>query len=394
MSQEKLPTVKAAKRVSSIDIMRGLVMVIMALDHVRDFVAPALFEATDLARTSVGLFFTRWVTHMCAPTFVFLAGVSAFLYGCNKPKKQLSRFLFTRGIWLVVLELTVIDFAWEFDFSNYFVVQVIWAIGWSMIILSVLIYLPRFAIFLFAIFFIFGHNLLDAVQPSYFGRFDWLWVLLHVPQQQLHIKNIMLGVMYPLIPWPAIMALGYVMGGIFKLDVKTRAKTLIAVGLSCLIIFVVLRYFNVYGDPNKFSSQIRGGIYTFLSFINTTKYPPSLLYILMTLGLTFLLLVVFEQMRNNLIAKPLMTFGKTPFFFYILHLPIIHIIAIIWSHAIFHKPGGWWYGHPELFPSGYHLNLFLVYGVWLLVLLLLYPLCWWYGNLKARNKQLWWLSYL
>jgi uncharacterized membrane protein len=371
----------------AIDMLRGLVIVLMALDHVRDYFTGVRFLPLDLAHTDVALFFTRWITHYCAPIFIFLAGISAWLVGRRCTLSQLTRFLVTRGLWLVVLEFTVLTFAWTFNLRYDFglIMQVIWAIGVSMIVLALLARLPLAWIAAIAVVMIAGHNLLDGIAPETFGVAAPLWAVLHVA------RPIPIGIVqYPLIPWVGVMALGYVMGGLFELDPARRRTLLLTLGSAMVVAFVALRLVNVYGDPHPWTVQ-SSATFTVLSFLKVHKYPPSLLYLLMTLGPGLLLLAVFETWRGAL-ASVLEVFGRVPLFFYVLHILLAHALAglvALWAGfgtSVLREffpdfPPEWGYGLP------------VVYGVWLLVLALLYPLCRWFAEVKRRRSD-WWLSYL
>ena len=384
---QTLTHARARVRVQAIDILRGLVIVLMALDHVREYFTDVRFRPLDLTQTDVALFFTRWITHYCAPLFIFLAGVSAWLVGGRCTRSELTRFLVTRGFWLVVLEFTVVTFAWTFNLRYDFglMMQVIWAIGMSMIFLALLARLPLGWITAIAVAMIAGHNLLDGIGPETFGAAAPLWAVLHV-QQPIAVGF----VSYPLIPWIGVMALGYVMGGLFELEPARRRRLLLILGSAMIVAFVVLRLANVYGDPHPWSVQ-SSATFTVLSFLKVHKYPPSLLYLLMTLGPGLLLLVWFETWRGAL-ASVLEVFGRVPLFFYVLHIVLAHALAglvALWAGYGTSVLTGFF---PD-FPAEWGYGLPVVYGVWLLVLALLYPLCRWFAQVKRRRSD-WWLSYL
>ena len=380
-------TAHAFARVASIDILRGLVMVLMALDHVRDFFTDARFDPLDLSQTSAPLFLTRWITHFCAPTFVFLAGVSAYLTGRRCTRAQLSRFLFTRGLWLVVLEVTLMSLVWTFNvrYDHGLFLQVIWAIGVSMIVLAALVHLPLSAIAAGSIVVIFGHNLLDGIEPQSLGAWAPLWSLLHVfgPIQHAFVA-------YPLIPWIAVMSLGYCSGALFEIEPQQRTQRFIYLGAASLTAFVLLRTTNVYGDPVPWSLH-ETTLQTLLSFINVYKYPPSLQYLLLTLGTACLLLAAFESARGRL-SEVLRTFGRVPLLFYVLHIALAHLAAGIIAM-------GMGYGTALLsddflnLPQQWGFGLPIVYLAWLLVVTTLYPACRWFAAVKRRRDD-WWLSYL
>ena len=386
------------KRIDSIDLLRGIVMVIMALDHVRDyFHADAfLYDPLDLTQTSVLLFFTRWITHYCAPVFVFLAGTSAFLVGHRKGKRELSAFLLKRGLWLVFLELTIVNFAWFFNIHFTLVLLVvIWALGVSMIVLAGLIHLPKKLILAVGFVLVAGHNTLDAVHVS--GS-DWKavgWALLH-EFSFFDYKSFDLFIGYPLLAWIGVMALGYCFGSLYLLEASVRKKMLLQLGSAAIILFVVIRALNIYGDPVPWSSQ-DSAVKTFLSFINAAKYPPSLVYVLMTLGPSILFLA-FAEGRSGKIKQAFITVGRVPMFYYLLHLYLIHVLAILAAVLTGYGVGPminfetWVTMNPAL--KGYGFNLWVVYGVWIFVVVTLYPLCRWFDGYKRDHRHIWWLSYL
>jgi len=406
------PVDPARKRVDSIDLLRGIVMVIMMLDHTRDFVHNAVyqFDPTDPTRTNVALFFTRWITHFCAPVFVFLAGTGSYLqFARGKSKGELSRFLVTRGLWLIFLELTVVRLAVTFSFDYQFLgfLQVIWVIGVSMIVLAALIHLPLKLVAAFGLAMIALHNLLDEFRivswrgpgtpvPSLAGK---LWVLLHQAFDGFPILDFpspVIFIIYPLIPWVGVMAVGYVFGSLYQLDAQRRRRLLLIIGGVATAFFVIIRTINKYGDPSPWSQQ-KNIVYTVLSFLNTSKYPPSLVFLLMTLGPAILALALFEakQHRGGRIREFFVTFGRVPLFFYVLQWFTAHIISIL-LHFAFGKPVSWLFQSPMTFsppPPEVGFNLGIVYLAWIIGVLLLYPLCKWFAGVKARRKD-WWLSYL
>jgi uncharacterized membrane protein len=392
----------AKTRISSIDLLRGIVMVIMALDHVRVYFHEGYFfgDPTDLETTTPVLFFTRWITHFCAPVFVFLAGTSAFLYGSKQESKStLAKFLLTRGIWLIFVELIIVSFAWTFDPAySVFNFGVIWAIGISMVFLSGFIYLPRIWIFSIGLFMVFGHNLLDSIKAEGTDTFSILWSFIH-QQNIIPVQGgeTVLLIMYPVVPWIGVMMLGYCFGYFYKkgYDPALRKKWLMRIGLGSIMLFVILRYTNFYGDPNLWSAQ-EDGTYTLLSFLNTSKYPPSLLFLLMTLGPAMLFLQ-YPHPPHPPPSRALVVFGRVPFFFYILHLYLIHALAFV-GLAIQGVPMEEFVLTAERFQSGvlanYGFDLWVVYAVWILVVLFLYPVCKRYMEYKQNNKDKWWLRYL
>ncbi len=387
------PSVLRAHRIDSIDLVRGAVMVIMALDHVRDMFSITPFPPEDPTQTTAAYFFTRWITHYCAPTFVFLAGVGVFLYQARgRTKGETARFLLTRGIWLIVLELLWVNPSWGLMYYQGFMfVQVIWAIGWSMVILAGLIWLPRLAIVSVAAVMILGHNLLDGIKTDELGSVAPLWGFLHQQYFLPTSETFGIFVVYPLIPWIGVMAAGYAIGTYYTQDAENRKRALLTIGAVAVSLFILLRLTNFYGDPNPWHEQERGELFTFLSFLNVSKYPPSLLFICMTIGPVLLLLPSLERFKGR-IVNFFVTFGRVPFFFYMLHVGIIHILAIIWWYPRFGEVG-WWFGAPANYPAGYEPNLVLAYAVWIVVITIMYMLCRWFAGVKNRRKE-WWLSYL
>lgn len=385
-------------RVESIDLLRGIVMVIMALDHVRDyFHADAfLYDPTDLSQTSVVLFFTRWITHYCAPVFVFLSGTSAYLVGVRKGKKELSVFLLKRGLWLIFLELTVVNFAWFFNIHfTLILLVVIWALGVGMIILAALIHLPKKAILIIGLLLVGGHNLLDNIHVD--GN-SWQavgWAMLH-QFQFFPFDGWSLFVGYPILAWTGVMALGYCFGELYTLDATVRKKYLIQLGSVAVLLFILIRVINVYGDPAPWSAQ-GSVVYSFLSFINVSKYPPSFLYVLVTLGPAILFLAFAEHPYGKL-NRAFVTFGRVPMLYYLLHLYLIHglaILAVIATGYGFSSMVNFetWVTMSENL-KGYGFNLWVVYAVWMFVVLVLYPLCKWFDRYKSNHREKWWLSYL
>jgi uncharacterized membrane protein len=387
-------------RIESIDILRGVVMVIMALDHVRDYFHYGSFfiDPTNLETTTPMLFFTRFITHYCAPVFVFLAGTSAFIYGSRKTKSELFKFLFSRGIWLIFLELVVNNFIWSFDFSySLLVFQVIWAIGFSMVCLSFLIYLPKKVLLFLGIILIAGHNLLDSIVTEGQSLQSIIWYVLHQEQFLVINLNQSIALYYPVIPWIGIMVLGYLFGTFYQKEyaVTIRKKWLLRLGLGALVIFFVLRGWNIYGDLTPWSVQDTI-TKTVLSFFSITKYPPSLLFICITLGPALLFLHTIESTKNR-VTDFFLVFGRVPLFYYFLHVLLIHLLAIggilifggSWEDMILTADG---FLNENLISYGYSLPI--VYLVWISVVLLLYPLSKKYMIYKANNKDKWWLSYL
>jgi uncharacterized membrane protein len=381
-------------RLDSIDLLRGLVMVLMALDHTRDFFTASGFNPRDVSDPA--LFLTRWITHFCAPVFVFLAGTSAFLYGARvRTAREVSRFLFTRGLWLVLLEVTIVRFAWTFSvFPDFVPLQVIWVIGISMMVLSGLIHLPRWAIGGVGIGMIVGHNLLDGIQAEQLGQFGWLWNVLHQPALLRPASDVAVFALYPLIPWIGVMAAGFALGPVMLLEPTHRRRWLIGLGVVVTVGFVLLRSTNVYGDPAPWALYDNLSA-TVLSFLNTEKYPPSALYLAMTLGPALVALAEFESARGKL-ARVFIIFGRVPLFYYVAHLLLLHTLAVVSAAAVLGDIAWLFGGLPigaEAKPEGYGLGLPGVYLLWILVVAALYLPCRWFAKLKRRRNDVW-LSYL
>jgi uncharacterized membrane protein len=375
-------------RTASIDQLRGLVMMLMVLDHARDFFWGFRFRATDLAVTTVPLFFTRWITHFCAPVFVLLAGVGAWFYGQRHGRAAVSRFLLTRGLWLVLLEVTVIRLCWIPDLGYHItVLQVIWVLGWSMVALAALSHLPLPALIAVGALLVGGHNLLDGLDHQKLGALDWLWTILHRGGVLTPVSNHRLFVSYPLLPWIGVMSLGFALGTLYGRPADERRRWLWTLGLAACAAFVIVRAIDRYGDPLPWSAQPRGAVFTALSFLNCQKYPPSLAFVLMTLGPALCLLAWLER---GLVLSPLVVFGRVPLLFYVGHLVLLRYASLPlglarWGSAALRPPPGH-AGSPEL-------RLGVTYLAWLLALVLLYPLCRWFAALKARRSDRW-LSYL
>jgi len=392
---------KTKRRIDSIDILRGIVMIIMALDHSRDYFHPAA-DPLNLQTTTTFLFFTRWITHFCAPAFVFLSGTSIYLQGLRKTKKVLQSFLIKRGMWLIFIEVFVISFGWTFNIHyNFIIFQVIWAIGISMVLLGLLIRLPYNLILTLGLVIVFGHNLLDYPEAAAGFKAGFWWDLFHhgffavYPITQSHF----LIIVYPFVPWTGLMLLGYCTGKFFssKYSLDERKRILNGIGIGLIVFFIALRITNVYGNPTPWTSQ-KNGWFTVLSFINVQKYPPSLLYICMTIGPAFLLLSFFEKVKNGFTEK-VRIYGRVPFFYYVLHIYLIHFIsAVVYlahGHSIKEATTLTRGGVPFYFLAandGY--SLFIVYLVWIAVVIALYPFCKWYNDYKSAHREKWWLSYL
>ena len=379
----------------SLDLLKGMVMIIMALDHTRDYfhADSFLFDPTDPEFTNAPIFFTRWITHYCAPAFSLLAGISAYLVGMRKTKAELSKFLLSRGIWLVFIEVTVVNFGWFFNVHfNTIPLQVIWVLGVSMIGLAAIIHLPMKAILSFSLVIIFGSNLLDAIHSD--GSI--FWSFLHERNRFQLSEHTTLVIAYPLLPWIGVMSLGYYIGSFYNktFDVKRRRQLLVGMGIASVLLFVVLRAINGYGNPKHWSTY-ETGLQTFFSFMDPLKYPPSLTYLLMTLGPTLFLMGVLENIKGKAVDM-IAVYGKVPFFYYILHIYFIHLAAMLLAQLTGY---GWqtmlltqWIALvPEL--QGFGLSLGGTYLVWLAIVALLYPLCLRFSQYKLANKHKAWLSY-
>jgi uncharacterized membrane protein len=389
----------AQKRIDSIDLLRGLVMIIMALDHTRDFFHAGAFtgDPLDPASTTPFLYFTRWVTHFCAPTFVFLSGLSAWLQSQRKTKKELSRFLITRGLWLILIEVTVMTFGILADIHfGMFVLQTIWSIGISMVILGLVIWLPFNLVLLLGFLIVFGHNAIDFAEAGRTGFPVW-WQLLHRPGFLPLWGNHALGVFYPFLSWTGLMMLGYCCGKIFtNIEPVRRNKILLWTGIGALLFFVAMRTIDIYGDPLGWSGQ-KNVFRSFLSFMNVQKYPPSLLFMCATIGPALIFLALVKNTSGR-VAKIVSVYGRVPFFYYILHFYLLHIIAIIVFLSRGHSFAEGINGVPN-FPfkfivPGEGFSLAIVYVIWIMVVAALYPLCKWYDKYKTTHKEKWWLSYL
>jgi uncharacterized membrane protein len=400
MATPSPPAVVKGMRLQSIDVLRGTVMIIMAIDHVRDYFHSEafLYSPTDLSRTTVPLFLTRFITHYCAPVFIFLAGVSAYLYGSKRSKKELSFFLFSRGVWLIAAELFIVTLFQTFNpHYPFFNLQVIWATGVCMVVLSAMIYLNKSIILTLALLLIAGHNLLDAVHVPGIGVPSFAWSVLHEPGD-FRFGNFLFSVKYPVLPWIGIMALGYCLGSLYayNYDAERRKNMLLFLGVITIILFILLRLSNVYGDAGHWAIQ-KNFMLSLLSFLNVTKYPPSFLYTLITLGPALIFLSLAEKPLNRCTAI-VATFGRVPLFYYLVHFFLIHLMAIVgavflgydWQDMILSVRIN---TSPAL--KGYGFNLPTVYMVWALLLIILYPLCKWFDRFKRANLTKYkWLSYL
>lgn len=381
-------------RIPAVDIVRGAVMVLMALDHIRDYVTNVRIQPENLARGSAALFATRWVTHFCAPAFALLAGVGIGLaMQRGRTRGEMTRFLLTRGVWLIVLDAVITAIGWQFGFRLLPIFAlVLWALGWSMVVMAALIHLPKPAVAVVALAIIGGHNLLDGIRPADWGRFAGLWNFLHVPGFAIPGT---LFVAYPLVPWVAVMALGWVLADVYAWEAARRRRVLLIAGSIATVLFVLLRAFNTYGNPFPWTAQ-RTGALTAASFLNVLKYPPSLHFLLMTLGPTFIALALVERARGP-IARWLEVYGRVPLFYYVVHIYLAHAMAMTLALI----QGGELHRiqaviDPGSIPAWYGVGLPGVYVAWALLVALMYPLCRGFSRLKSQRLQRghWWFSFL
>jgi uncharacterized membrane protein len=386
-------------RIASIDILRGLVMIIMALDHTRDFFHVSALTADPLApaTTTAGLYFTRWITHFCAPVFVFLSGLSAYLASQKKSSAEASLFLINRGLWLVFVEIVIVTFGLTFDPAfRAIILQVIWAIGCSMILLGIIRQMGNKWVLVIGLILVFGHNLMNYVNLPRTGTIaDLLRALLTTSGSFIPISSThFIGDFYAILPWTGVMLTGYGIGYWFTKDYSSekRKRNLLASGLLLIVLFIILRFINKYGDPSP-RVHIEGWR-GFLSFMNVSKYPPSLLYLSVTLGPALLFLALAENIKAKW-SQIVSVYGKVPFFYYILHFYILHCIVVIIFFATGHTAAE--IRDPfSLFlfrPRDFGYNLWIVYGVWISVVALLYFPCRWFYNYKMNHGQ-WWLKYV
>ena len=383
------------ERFEALDVLRGLTMVIMALDHARDFFALnfVYWAPTDIDLSNLEVFLTRWITHFAAPVFIFLAGIGLYFASARRSKFELASLAFSRGIWLIFLELTLVGFFWTFSSDFYYQpkIAVLFAIGVAMIAMAGIIYLPKYFIAILAGFLILGHNMLDGIAPQEFGEFAWLWNLALVPGV-INLEGIEIRVVYPLAPWIGVMALGYLFGPITKMAREQRKRIFMFTGLGFFISSLFLRWTNIYGDPRVFIQQetLEKSIMSFLDF---TKYPPSLVYTLFFIGFAMILMSLLDKPLGKW-SEPFRNFGQVPFFFYILHIPILHLAGIALALLVFNDAN--WLMQTPIGPNppsySYGFELLPTYLAWIAVTILLYYPSRWFAGLKARRKD-WWLSY-
>jgi uncharacterized membrane protein len=380
-------------RLESIDIVRGVIMILMAIDHTRDYFGIPGQNPTDLSSTTTALFFTRWITHFCAPVFFLLTGLGAYLSLRRRSRGELSGYLFTRGLWLIFLEAVVLRcFAYQFNFDyRVTMLLVLWALGWAMITLAALVRLPASVVTAFGVLLIAGHNLLDSVRST-----SLLWSLLHARGFLLNTPEHVVFVGYPLIPWIGVTAVGYGLGQVYGWNADRRRAFLLRLGLALSLAFLVLRGLNVYGDPSRWTGQ-KTAAFTVLSFLNTSKYPPSLLFLLMTLGPALVFLGLVDG-RTPRLLKPALVIGKVPLFYYVLHFSLIHLLAVVVC-GLRYGSAHWMFESPDLehypftAPPGWGFSLPAIYLAWAFVVIVMYPLCRWFAALKQRRSDAW-LSYL
>jgi uncharacterized membrane protein len=386
-------------RIESVDVVRGVIMILMALDHTRDYFGDVTASPTNMATTTAALFFTRWVTHFCAPVFFLLTGTGARLALKRRGRAGLSRFLLSRGLWLVFLELTVMRFLWQFNVDyKLTLLTVLWALGWAMVLLAGLVWLPTSLIAAFGVTMIATHNLLDRVPPATLaglGALGKLIAFLHGPAMVLPGAHTVFST-YALVPWVGVTAAGYALGAVYEWPVERRRAFLLRLGLGSIVAFVVLRAMNVYGDPLPWSAQ-KSALFTVMSFVNVNKYPPSLLFLLMTLGPAMLFLRAVDG-RTPALLRPAMIIGKVPLFYFIMHVVVLHLATVVAS-LVRYGTARYMVESPTLDkfpvtqPPGWPASLPIVYLIWIGTVLVLYPLCRWFAALKARRSDAW-LSYL
>jgi uncharacterized membrane protein len=385
-------------RVESVDVLRGYLMILMALDHARDYFSSAAIDPTDPAHSWPALFITRWVTHICAPGFILLAGASVYLQRQRKSAAMLTRSLILRGLWLIFLEITVVSYGWSFGFGKP-ILQVIWVIGVCMIALAGLQWLPMPAVGLFGAIVILGHNLLDPIHASALGNWSDAWYILHERGWLIFHAHPIALYGYPVIPWIGVMALGYCFGAVVTLAPERRQRISALFGAVSLGAFALLRLTHSYGDPGPGFEHLDTPAHTTMSIFSVQKYPPSLHYLLATLGIVFLLFSIFDRAAEHARTPRLRAFfdvyGRVPFFFYILHIFLIHTLALLVAAAT-KAPWRFWITPDVVFTShltGWGYSLPIVYVVCIAVVLVLYPACAWFSHLKDRRRD-WWLSYL
>lgn len=388
-------------RLQSLDVLRGIIMVIMTIDHVRDYFHSGSIGASpeNLATTTPFLFFTRWITHFCAPGFALLAGLGIGLWNRRHPEESLSRYLLTRGLWLIFLELTAVRFAFLFNFSweTPFFLLVFWSLGASMVLMSGLVLLPKRALLAVSLAIVFGHNLLDGIQAAQLGNWGWIWNLLH---QVGFIPVAGTGVItaYPVLAWAGVMGAGFCLAEVFSWEAERRQRFLLRLGMAAIALFIALRFSNLYGDPQPWSVQ-QNFTYTVMSFLRCLKYPPSLLYLLMTLGPLLVAMSLLEKHFKNA-QSFLIPIGRTPMFYFVVHFALIHFLGAAISSVQYGRWNFFWTAIPtvtginEVYPKGFGYDLWVTYLMWLIVVALMYPMCKALARYKEQNKSSTWVSYL
>ncbi|MEO8596323.1 MAG: heparan-alpha-glucosaminide N-acetyltransferase domain-containing protein [Candidatus Solibacter sp.] len=385
-------------RIASVDALRGLVMIIMALDHVRDYYhrGATTFQPDDISRTTAVLFFTRWITHFCAPVFMFTAGLGAYLWlRPGRTTADLSHFLWKRGLWLVFLELTALRLVMSFGLLDGPVfLTVLWALGWSMFLLGFLVRMPIRLLTVFSLAVIVLHNLADPIRAASFGSYAWVWNILH-QAGFIQAGPVPVIAAYPLVPWFAVMAAGYCFGPVLSLEPARRRRWMVRLGAALTLTFIVLRAINVYGDPARWTTRFPG--MTLLSFLRVTKYPPSLDFLLVTLGPALLMLAFFDR-REFRSSNPLMVYGKVPLFYFLAHFALLHVLLFPLTYLRYGRADFLWHAltlgaDAKTYPPDFGYPLWFVYVVWAAVVIALYPVCLWFSRLKQRRRD-WWLSYL
>lgn len=390
----------SSSRLTSLDAWRGLIMVMMALDHVRDFVHAGAMTGSpeDLATTTPILFLTRWLTHFCAPVFMFAAGAGVFLKLQREGSKaKLSWYLLTRGVWLVLLELTIMRLAMNFsiDLQYPVLLLVLWALGMCMVVLAALMHLPMPAIAIVSAVLILGHNAVDGVRAAQLGVWPWLWNVLH-QQGVFIVGGVPVVTAYPLVPWIGVMAAGFCFGPVLRMAPPARQRVMIRSGLALIAGFVILRTFNLYGEPSHWSPQGSAAM-SVVSFLRATKYPPSLIFLMMTMGPALLVLAWLDRLDWSK-QHPLNVIGRVPLFYYVIHFWLIHLVASALAFVTHGSASLAWLfmplpsmgGPAKLFPPDFGYPLWAAYVVWIAVVLMMYPLCRWFAALKARHTGWWW----
>lgn len=386
-SEDDRSAIAQRSRVVVVDLLRGLAIVLMALDHVREFLQADQVDPLDLNHTTAPLFFTRWVTHFCPSLFLLLAGTAiALSLEGRRTRAQQAQFLLARGLWLVLLELTVVHIGWQFNFHFQSALgQVIWAIGWSMVCMSILIFLPWRLTTAFGLLLICVHNAFDGVSAEQLGLPTWLWTFLHAPGG-ISFGSFYIHIAYPLIPWVGVMAAGFGFARLVRWESPRRIQVISAIGVAMIALFIALRGFNVYGNPTTWTPQPTP-LRSLLAILNCQKYPPSLAYLLMTLGPVFAAWPLWERARGPL-ARFLVVFGRVPLFFYVVHLFVIHALTFAIVYAQLGSFPDWLWGFPPGHAGpGAGVSLPVLYLIWIAVVLIHYPLCRWYDDRKTRNPR-------